>query len=89
MSFCCQSHLRQKQIYFTLNDGLPLFVAYEWVTIFLFLGARTSYVTSSVLKLSLQINASFDQSASSIFDNDQPIVRGFVTLLEVRGGTLG
>jgi hypothetical protein len=57
---------------FRLSDGLLSFVTYEWVTVPLFLGTRTSYHTSSAGKLPLQINASVDQSENCIIDTGQP-----------------
>jgi hypothetical protein len=68
---------------FRLSDGLLSFVTYEWVTVPLFLGIRTSYHTSSAGKLPLQINASVDQSENGIIDTGQPTTNGFIRLLEV------
>jgi len=72
---------------FRLSDGLLSFVTYEWVTVSLYIGAWTSYLTSSVGKLPLQIGGSADQRGSFVDDNGQPIAREYIGFMEVRERT--
>jgi hypothetical protein len=77
-------------MYVMLSDGLLPFVTYEWVTNFLELRRENQlYVISSVGKLPLEINSSFDLSENFIVDKGHPKAHGFIRLFKVQGRTSG